>query len=408
MTMFQRFLNIDINQMRFMAFLSAIIIYAFWGLPTPDNPGAVEGIIGGLLIIAVGASGFLSALKIDSKNPVWQSVGRWLLIYGLSVPVIIALVQGQDSSLIIRDIIPFLFMLLPIFLWPYFLGNHKEERRFKALLIAILILGIVFALRASAEHVYTLKTFLFLSPSSGELTYLSNAPTILFTMLFLTGLGAKRLIATPSFKNSVLFVFCIIALLITFTPLVLSVQRASLGYGALYGLILAAVSFFYYPRGSALFFLLIALALIPFYGALEGLIDLALQKTRSVGLNMRFEEMAAIWHEASGSWVTVLFGEGWGASFESPAVGGVRVNFTHSLITSAFLKTGLIGMALVVFYIFSILRLLLNHVRRDIILPLALVGPILIDTFLYASFKSLDFGLLLLLTIAIPQVAKPR
>jgi len=44
---------------------------------------------------------------------------------------------------------------------------------------------------------------------------------------------------------------------------------------------------------------------------------------------------------------------------------------------------------------------LFRHVFEKPVLVLAVLGPVLIDVFLYASFKSLDFGLLLLMIPAV-------
>jgi hypothetical protein len=48
-------------------------------------------------------------------------------------------------------------------------------------------------------------------------------------------------------------------------------------------------------------------------------------------------------------------------------------------------------------YLFRLGVLLTRLMRVEPLLAAALAGPLLIDVFLYASFKSLDFGLLLLL-----------
>ena len=54
-------------------------------------------------------------------------------------------------------------------------------------------------------------------------------------------------------------------------------------------------------------------------------------------------------------------------------------------------------------YIGLLLKSLLFVRGVAVITALALIGPILIDVFLYASFKSLDFGLVLLLVAVVVQ-----
>jgi hypothetical protein len=121
------------------------------------------------------------------------------------------------------------------------------------------------------------------------------------------------------------------------------------------------------------------------------------EKTRSVGLNMRPQEMAAVWDIMSADPMTLLFGIGWGGVFNSPAVGGLAVNFTHNFFSSMFLKCGLFGVILSSAYIAGLLERLVRVIKKNPVFGLALAAPILIDLTLYASFKSLDFGLVLLM-----------
>ncbi len=114
-------------------------------------------------------------------------------------------------------------------------------------------------------------------------------------------------------------------------------------------------------------------------------------------INMRWAEASAVIHEISASLPTMIFGKGWGATIASPAVGGVTVNFTHCLLTTYWLKTGLVGLFLALLYLFHIGVLLMRLLKVNPVMAVALGGPLAIDVLLYASFKSLDFGLVLLL-----------
>ena len=61
----------------------AVALYACFGSPTPDAPGVLEAVIGGLLIIGVGVSGVRRAFDVsDRACPVWVHAGRALLLYG--------------------------------------------------------------------------------------------------------------------------------------------------------------------------------------------------------------------------------------------------------------------------------------------------------------------------------------
>jgi hypothetical protein len=112
---------------------------------------------------------------------------------------------------------------------------------------------------------------------------------------------------------------------------------------------------------------------------------------------MRFQELETVWGDVTRSAASALFGNGWGASIKSPAVGGLSVNYTHNLVSAALLKSGMIGAALLCLYLFLLGTSFFSLVRQRPVLALALFWPFVIDIFLYASYKSLDFGLILTL-----------
>jgi O-antigen ligase len=95
--------------------------------------------------------------------------------------------------------------------------------------------------------------------------------------------------------------------------------------------------------------------------------------------------------------LTLLFGCGWGMTFENPAVGNLSVNYTHSLFSALLLKTGLVGVGLTLLYIGALVRRAWPVWARNPVLMLALLAPLGIGFLLYASYKCLGFGLLLIL-----------
>ncbi|MDB5491886.1 MAG: hypothetical protein JWO78_1735 [Micavibrio sp.] len=79
------------------------------------------------------------------------------------------------------------------------------------------------------------------------------------------------------------------------------------------------------------------------------------------------------------------------------------VNYTHNIFTTYLLKTGLVGLLLLTLYLYGLCRPLFDLLRVRPLLALALGVPLVIDLTLYASFKSLDFGLILLLVMLAAQ-----
>lgn len=398
-----RYLNSFKNfEPRFLALNVAIFIYALFGLPTPNNPGMVEIVIGALLIFAAIPQGMIRALHIN-KVEIPHGLQQLLLYYALTIPLVIGALGHGQTEPIIRDVLPFLFMLMPLFL------GHliKDEHHFKALLCSIIFLAVSFSFRASAEVGIDIAGFVLGAKSdTAELTYLANAPTILFSAVLITGLALAKFQnrAGVSLFLKLILSFALVAIIVL--PLIFTLQRASLGYLALSTIIFLGFGLWRATIPTLIILCLIAPTLIFSYPYLIGITDLFVHKTSLVGLNMRLEELSAVWQQISNNPVNLIFGNGWGASFESPAVGNVRVFFTHSLLSSLLLKTGLIGLLLGASFIAILLKRLLTLWPQHIALVSALAGPILIDTLLYASFKSLDFGLLLLLCATSVKVAK--
>jgi hypothetical protein len=395
MGLFQR---ITQNDLRLGCLLGALTLYAFWGSPTPDRPGIVEILVGVLLICAIGIKDAYAAVKFYRQSPIWRSFAQLLLLFGLSVPIVIGTLHGHETVMMLRDLISFLFLLLPLFLLPLL---EKNLPYYRFVLIAALCIGVIFAARS------LMQTFaIFLPHVTAELIYLENMPTVLFAALFLIGGAGENFLHRFHTKSLLLLTGGIILAGFLFLPMVLTLQRASIGYGVIYITVLLVLALCRFPY--RVFWLLVPFAIggIFFAGMLGSLVDALASKTEVSGFNMRFEEMAAAWRTVAGNPLTLVFGNGWGAAFESPAVAGIEVNFTHSLLTSALLKTGLLGLGLVILYLLGLGRILWPVLLQKPVLALALAGPILIDTFLYASFKSLDFGLILLLAAASPLYAK--
>ena len=127
--------------------------------------------------------------------------------------------------------------------------------------------------------------------------------------------------------------------------------------------------------------------------------DALVYKTQLYGGNMRLAELSAVWNAIAVHPVPALFGLGWGASFNSPAVADIQVTYTHSFFTFILMKTGLVGLCVAGAYMWYLFKHVIAYYRQshDIVFTLALIGAFIIPLFLYASYKSFDFGLVLLL-----------
>lgn len=382
--------------LRIGAFFAALLLYASFSAPTPDQIGIAEGLVFIGLLAGMGAAGVMQAagFRYDEVAPRWLLPARALLIFGLSVPLIVGIAQGHGAALMLRDVIPFLFLLLPLFFTSFFLRQPVVARLFP---YALCLMGFIFVLRVLGSVVLQIKAGQFAPGFMPDPANLVNAPTVLFAALFLTGIGGLKLIDAKTPLQALIALGCFALTLLLLAGMAGVGQRAYIGAWGLtviFWLGLLAVTRPLMLRRVALLLLVAALLLWPV--AAEIVQGLA-HKTSAVGLNNRWEEAQAVWNSFQGRPWALIFGQGWGAGIVSPAVGPDPVNYTHSLPTTYLLKGGLLGLALVLTYLWALAAGLWRVLWVHPVAAAALAAPFLIDILLYASFKSLDFGLLLVL-----------
>lgn len=384
--------GISLGEARVYALLAAILVYAVAGVPTPDGIGAPEILVGVLLLTAAGGARVLHALVRETMpgGAMWQAGARLLLIYGLTVPVLTGLANGHGPGLIIRDIVPFLFLLLPLFFMPLLM---ERQERAGLLALAVAMAGFVFAIRVFLPVWQAGSDWSILSDPNR----FANSPAVLFAaLLFLgtAGQGLYRSAGIVSFGRSLI---CVLVALPPLLAMAYITQRASMGLVSFSLILLAVCGLIRRPGRAILPALLLAVGIVLGWETIAGVGQALMHKTMLVGGNMRWEEAEAVLDRLGGGPYSALFGRGWGSTFADPAVGGKVVNYTHNLLTTYLLKTGLCGLALVLIYLAGLAILILRLVLANPVMGLALAGPFLIDVTLYATFKSLDFGLVLML-----------
>lgn len=372
-------LDMDGLQLRLLLFCGGLLLYAGLSSPTPDHLGLIEAVIGVALVVSVGVSGVVQAFHFDRKA-VFEAGAQALLFFGVSIPLLIGVLSGHAPGAVARDIIPFLFMMLPLLLQP--LLQRRSEYALP-ILYCVVGVGLVLSVRSVL--------------GSDPLYYLANMPSVLMAAIFLLGSAFSIFTQRFSLRAGIQALILIALAGIALAAMVETQQRASLGASVVAVILIIAGLLWRYPHRTVLLLSIVGVCMLPFMEQGLAIFEALLRKSDLVGMNMRFEELSAVWKEISEHPVNLLFGQGWGASFSSPAVADIRVYFTHSLFSSMLLKTGLVGLFLSAIYLYALLRPLAGLLRDRFVLVVALVFPVLIDVFLYASFKSLDFGLILLL-----------
>lgn len=365
-----------------LAFCAALLLYAVFGSPTPDHLGWGEVCMALLLAVSV---------CLTATDAVYARIAVFALVYGASVPVVTAMIYGHETPSVLRDIVPFLCLFMPLF-WG---ATCRAQPRY--VLGCVTSVGLIFSLRTLFLYRDILLTpALWGQGAPRDLLYLANSPEVLFSALICLGIGGHFLIQAVHRRIGVLLL-CLAVL--PLVAMALMMQRAGIGVVVLSALGGFAIALYHTPKRAIFLAVPVALLIGAGWPVVTTIIEDMMSKTALVGSNSRLQEWGAVWQIVSADAGSFLFGKGWGAHLENPAVGGLSVNYTHSLLSSLLLKTGVIGSFVI---LVGSLVLVLRPVfakPKDTFSGLVLWAafcPFVISVLLYASYKSLGFGLILL------------
>jgi hypothetical protein len=360
--------------MRVYAFYIAILIYACFSSPTPDIFGMAEWVIAILMFIAIHPVKTFGVLTQKSLPPL-LSFHRLFLLFMASVPLVVGTLNGNDAINIIRDIIPLGLLILPF---------AFMENDLKRLPMVLMIAGMVFALR---YMIIAVPSMFEIGRAAGDdaLLYLANSPLLVFACLY-----GFHLLTQPdkSFLTGRLIglvVFCItclaMAVMIQRAPLLLSLAGCAAIIFVRLGII---------PLKTVIIVVCLGVLSLPLWDVAFQVISGFWDKTLTVGMNNRIHEFHAVVSN------TTFFGSGWGAEWQSPAVGDYWVRYTHNMVSYYILKAGWIGGFLALGFLIIWGMESIKLARHHFAITLALLIPLTIHMSLYTGYKTFDFALLIL------------
>ena len=388
---FPKALLILLQDYRFLFLALALILYGCLSSPTPDNPSYIEVLIGLSLLVFIGADGVLKPFQklfVFKVVQPWELAGLALLLWGVAVPTIMALYNNALPSILLRDVVSFAFLMAPLFLY-----SGLKERQ-DLLLGLLLMIGFCFAVRV------LFLDFSFFSQRE-ELLYLANSPLVLMAGLYFAFVALQKLFMKLLVQEIIYSGVLLSMAVVCFAAMYVDFQRASFIALGISCIFLVGLFVYQRPLKAILPIIAIAIIVIIFHSFIFDVVEKVALKTAQVGFNMRSQELQAVWDHISNDSISLIFGMGWGSSFSSPAVGDLNVAYTHSLLSYMLLKTGLAGLGLTCLYLFFIFEKLARLVFSKAVSANALVWPFLIPIFFYASYKSLDYGLILTLILVI-------
>lgn len=359
----------------------------------------VEAVIAVLLAVTAGvarpwavASGW--ALHSDAQS--WEPVAVLAFAALLWPPLTRGLAHGAAPVDVLRDVVPLLYLFLPVLLVPVL--RRAGPRAVTALAGALALAGVLFALRWWRQAEWGFGAVGARAMADGP-RYFLNAPSVLFAGVLLP-VVALGLAARGGVRRWVGAAVLLIPGMLCLGALAGAVHRMALGLAVL---AIAMAAAWWLRRRPWLVLTCVCVAMAGFQalpdGVLTGAVQQVAEKSRLTGTNARIEEAAAVLEQVGGSPLSLLFGDGWGALISNPAVGGWRVSYTHTLLSYALLKAGLLGFAALLAYLLGLLPTALLLMRGNPPLAWAVLPPLVMALGLHTSFKYLDCGLLMTLLV---------
>ncbi len=387
---------------RVLAFSAALLTYGLVGAPAPPGIRLQELLVFAGIAALAGVAvpwHFFAGLTVARGNVVMASgslIMTWLLWQGM----LRGLWNGWGLTDMVRDIVPMLFLCLPLLLAPS-LSRLSDDTADRLADMAALA-GVAFALRWWRDAGLALSA-IGTSPLGEGRDYLLNSALVPFASVWLGLRAAHWLAAGGGWRGTVQAGLAAGGSLCCLLALAATVHRAGLGLSVLALLVglarLGSRAVTRHPALAVNGLLLLLATLLVARMPMTGIMGMLADKTESVGLNNRLDEMLAVLDQVGRDPVAFLIGDGWGALVANPAVGWWRVSYTHSAASYFLLKLGAVGLALVMVYGGVLAGLIARSAGRQPQLLLAVAPSLTLALFLHTSFKYLCFSLLLSLVV---------
>jgi len=407
-----------------------LVIFSY---PMPPKIGVVEVIMGTGLTIGSLLLGFTLVMR-EGKN---LKLFVLCVSYFLLAPLLVGVLHSNNPSNVVRDVAPLMFMVVIPLLIILLPQDRNTPYRLRALLLAILTVGLVSAIQfhygilqifgTMSGYVsrygtvipdsvldkfvsFILRSFMLIFKNI-EYTYNDDFqmlmvkcqdPAILFSAIYLLCLGLTFILVKPR--------------RLSFGLLALSggwlcvYEFTALGMRAFSGLtVLSLIIYVIYltklkriPKSNLIVAGILGLSLT--YTQVVNFAAQLWAKHQAAGLSSRPEELYAVFGAISESFITLLFGVGWGGLLINPIYQGSTSRFTHSLISYWLLKTGVVGVAVMVLFVTLLFRRVnLGDVwasSHRLAVFLAASSVIIIGLFFEPTYKMLSFGLIVGLLLA--------
>jgi hypothetical protein len=387
-------------------FLLICGLFGFFSTPTPDSITIIEISIAFLLVVFISPINIINSIySFSSKiyNGSWFALIVFILLINLTFIGFFNGVYFRENGIydFVRDFIPILYLLIPFFLFSNIENSDELERDnlIKLVCIGLLIISMGYIYQFISGDNFNINAIGVSLILGDSLDNIMQDPSITFGLMYSFGMMIYFLDNKKLF-NASLF---IVPQLLILTCLFASVLRAPIGLFIMLSLffitkmLVSKKKYMILMSGS----LLIPFLIVSNLDIIESLFSLIVDKNDSVGLSGRDTEIMTVISSIENSY-DLIFGFGLGATLpDIHSYGSVR--YTHNFFVFILMKFGLLGLitfCIVVYKsinVFIISILFSNTNTRNFITMTATVAPLIISLFFEPMYKSLSFGLVILL-----------
>ena len=372
------------------------IVNAF-SFPWPRTLNLPEMLIAVLLLAA-----FLKGYLLVLAKPNFS----YLYVLLLAILTLNGVISNSLDD-VVRDVIPFLYLSLPIAFYYYFeksrdLCDADEAEQDKIIfrfLLSISAIGLIYSLRAIWPFIHSLGmdfTMIYQSQLNPHTDYIFLDPALIFGSSFLALYGIGLLNGKNIYSGAVLIT---ISLLIILAPFMASMRAPVF----IYLMLIALAVMLNFRYKSLLLLPLLLLFMNEFYALAENL----LVKQSEVGANGKIEEFVSIINYMRAQpFFNLMFGEGFGGTYYSTVL-NADVRFTHNVFSYALFKGGVLLLVITLVLFVSVIWTSLQAIYQFLQLKnmlafsalVAFLSSFLVSSLLQPGYKTLDFALLFIVYI---------
>lgn len=403
-----------------------------FGSPMPPKITWLEIVMGcGLLMGGIALAGPAIQKIRHEKSAMWCLGLTTSLFF---IPLCIGLMRGNALSDMMRDIFPFLFLIAIPFLLVYSTPPTGRVAVSALIATALVFVGICTAITffwdslnlfGSAEQMVSSTRNYFAQISEAQTAQTAQTadyekmrayflkpydPAMLFTAIFLSAWGMVLMVR--SWRGWLPGMFLVgMGALIAYGFMILGLRA----YTAFFAVsILTMCLYMLRKRGLYVRFMPIVLvACAVLWPQIEAVMQLLWAKQHTIGSNGKVGEWLAVVTTIYATPQTMLFGIGWGGILENPIYLNETTRFTHSVLSFYLLKTGVIGLGILL----TVIGLLLTYFQKTrggnrldisgLILLVSCTPPLLIGVLFQPTYKILSYGVILtLLILTLPSFWK--